>query len=74
MLVFTCTYPGADPGFGQGEGQASEPESCRHSEVELHEQNEQCAAGVRAHLKALEAFEFLMLKYAFSHIIETLFL
>ena len=30
--------------------------------------------GSRAHLRALEAFEFLMLKYAFSHILETLFL
>ena len=30
--------------------------------------------GSRAHLKALEAFGFLMLKYAFSHILETLFL
>ena len=28
----------------------------------------------RAHLRALEAFGFLMLKYAFSHILETLFL
>ena len=30
--------------------------------------------GSRARLRALEAFEFLMLKYAFSHILETLFL
>ena len=30
--------------------------------------------GSRAHLRALEAFGFLMLKYAFSHILETLFL
>ena len=30
--------------------------------------------GFRAHLRALEAFGFLMLKYAFSHILETLFL
>ena len=28
--------------------------------------------GSRAHLRALEAFGFLMLKYAFSHILETL--
>ena len=28
----------------------------------------------RAHLRALEAFGFLMLKYAFSHILKTLFL
>ena len=30
--------------------------------------------GSRAHVRALEAFGFLMLKYAFSHILETLFL
>ena len=29
--------------------------------------------GSRARLRALEAFGFLMLKYAFSHILETLF-
>ena len=28
----------------------------------------------RAHLRTLESFGFLMLKYAFSHILETLFL
>ena len=30
--------------------------------------------GSRACLRALEAFGFLMVKYAFSHILETLFL
>ena len=30
--------------------------------------------GSRARLRALEAFGYLMLKYAFSHILETLFL
>ena len=30
--------------------------------------------GSRARVRALEAFGFLMLKYAFSHILETLFL
>ena len=30
--------------------------------------------GSRVHLRALEAFGFLMLKYAFSHILQTLFL
>ena len=30
--------------------------------------------GSRARLRALEAFGFLMLKYAFSHILKTLFL
>ena len=31
-------------------------------------------SGSRAHLRTLEAFGFLMLKYAFSHILETFFL
>ena len=46
-------------------GPASEAKSCRHSEVELCERSE---------LRGVEAFGFLMLKYAFSHILETLFL
>ena len=60
-------YTGADPGFGQGGAPASEAESCRHSEEESCEQSEQSVARVLA-------FGFLMLKYAFSHILETLFL
>ena len=59
---------GADPGFGQGGGPASEAESCRRSEASI------LRPGSRARLRALEAFGFLMLKYAFSHILETLFL
>ena len=59
---------GADPGFGQGGAPVSEAESCRHSEVSI------LRLGSRARLRALEAFGFLMLKYAFSHILETLFL
>ena len=55
-------------------GPASEAESCQLREVELGEQSEQSAARVQGPLKALEAFGFLMLKYAFSHILETPFL
>ena len=62
------TVTGADPGFGQGGAPASEAESCRHSEAS------NLRLGSRAHLRALEAFGFLMLKYTFSHILETLFL
>ena len=51
----------------KGGAPASEAESCRHSEAVLW-------PGSRARLRALEAFGFLMLKYAFSHILETLFL
>ena len=51
-----------------GGGPASEAESCRRSEANI------LRPGSRARLRALEAFLFLMLKYAFSHILETLFL
>ena len=60
-----------NPGFGQGGGApASEAKSCRHSEAESCQQSEHSAAIKQA----LEAFGFLMLKHAFSHILETLFL
>ena len=49
-------------------GPASEAKSCRRSEASI------LWLGSRARLRALEAFGFLMLKYAFSHILETLFL
>ena len=55
---------GADPGFGQGGAPGAEAESCQHSAAESRERSEQFAA----------TFGFLMLKYAFSHILETLFL
>ena len=69
-----ATYTGADPGFGQGGGPASEAESCRHSDQSCASEASILWPGSRAHLRALEAFGFLMLKYAFSHILETLFL
>ena len=46
---------------------ACKAESCRCSEAESREQSEQSVARVLG-------FGFLMLKYAFSHILETLFL
>ena len=67
-------FPGADPGFGQGGAQLLRPKVAnvakrsRTSEVSI------LWPGSRARLRALEAFGFLMLKYAFSHILETLFL
>ena len=66
--MFLCMWAGADPGFGQGGAPASEAERCRCSEAS------NLRPGSRARLRALEAFGFLMLKYAFSHILETLFL
>ena len=68
-------FTGADPGFGQGGGAkllrpkvADVAKRSRASEVS------NLQLGSRARLRALEAFGFLMLKYAFSHILETLFL
>ena len=58
----------------KGGAPGSEAKSCRCSEVESCEQSEQYAAGVQGLLKGLEALGFLMLKYAFSHILETCFL
>ena len=52
----------------KGGGPASEAEICRRSEAS------NLRPGSRARLRALEAFGVLMLKYAFSHILETLFL
>ena len=60
--------PGVDPGFGQGEAPGPQAESCWCSEASNFQ------LGSRACLRALEAFGFLMLKYAFSNILETLFL
>ena len=51
---------GADPGFGQGGGQVLRPKASN------------LWPGSMARLRALEAFGFLMLKYAFSHILERL--
>ena len=53
-----------------GEAPASETESCWCCVSEASN----LWLGSRARLRALEAFGFLMLKYAFSHILETLFL
>ena len=55
---------GADPGFGQ-KGTPGSKAEIEVSYLQL---------GSRAHLMALEALGVLMLKYAFSHILETLFL
>ena len=59
--------PGADPGFGQERAQLLRLKVADSKASILW-------LGSRAHLRALEAFGFLMLKYAFSHILETLFL
>ena len=61
-LIRSKHRAGADPDLVGGGGQFPRPKV-----AESWEQSEAC-------LRALEAFGFLMLKYAFSHILETLFL
>ena len=65
---------GADPGFGQGGPQVLRPKVADVAKQSHASEAGKLQPGSRAHLRALEAFGFLMLKYAFSHILETLFL
>ena len=65
--------PGADPVFGQGGPQLLRPKVAHVAERSRASEASYLGLGSRAHLRALEAFGFLMLKYAFSHILETLF-
>ena len=66
--------PGADQGFGQGGAQLLRPNVADVVKRSCTSEASILRPGSRAHLRALEAFGFLMLKYAFSHIIETFFL
>ena len=66
--------PGADPGFGQGGAQLLRPKVADIAKRSRTSEASILRPGSRARLRALEAFGFLMLKYAFSHILETLFL
>ena len=67
-------HAGADPGFGQGGPQLLTPKVADIAKWSRASEASILRPGSRAHLRALEAFGFLMLKYAFSHILETLFL
>ena len=64
-------YSGVNPGFGQ-----RGPQVLRPKVADILKQSHTIKAsnlwlGSRGHLRALEAFGFLMLKYVFSHILET---
>ena len=66
---------GGDPGFGHGGGpQLLSPKVANVAKQSCTSEASNMQLGSRANLRALEAFGFLMLKYAFSHILETLFL
>ena len=67
-------YAGADPGFGQGGAQLLRPKVADVAKWSHVSKASNLWPGSRALKQALEAFGFLMLKYAFSHILETLFL
>ena len=74
VTVFSHMFPGVDPGFGQGGIQVLRPKVADIAKWSHASKASNLWPGSRAHLRALEAFGFLMLKYAFSHILETLFL
>ena len=65
---------GADPGFGQGGPKLLRPKVANIAKWSHASEASILWPGSRACLRALEAFGFLMLKYAFSQILETLFL
>ena len=67
-------FAGADPGFGQGGAQLLRLKVADVAKRSRANEASNLRLGSRARLRALEAFGFLMLKYAFSHILETLFL
>ena len=66
---------GADLGFGQGGvAQLLRLKVANVAKQSHVSEVSKLQPGSRACLRALEAFGFLMLKYAFSHILETPFL
>ena len=74
-MIVVFVFSGADPGFGQGGGpQVLRPKVADVAKRSCTSKASNLWLGSRARLRALEAFGFLMLKYAFSHILETLFL
>ena len=71
--VCVSAYAGADPGFGQGGPQVLRPKGTDVAKRSHMSEASNLQWGSSALKWALEAFGFLMLKYAFSHILETLF-
>ena len=77
LVIPVLPFPpnaGADPGCGQGGGQVLRPKVADIAKRSCVSEVSNLWLGSRACLRALEAFGVLMLKYAFSHILETLFL
>ena len=67
----THVKSGADPGFGQGGPQLLRPKVADIAKWSHASKASILRRGSRARLRALEAFGFLMLKYAFSHILDS---
>ena len=72
--VIGTVLTGADPGFGQGGPQLLRPKISNVVKQSHASEESNLQLGSRVLKQALEAFGFLMLKYAFFHILETLFL
>ena len=70
-VIILQIHAGVDPGFGQGGAQLLRPKVADIAKRSRASEASILRLGSRAHLRALEAFGFLMLKYAFSHILET---
>ena len=70
---YACS-PGADLGFGQGGPQLPQPKVANIAKWSCASEASYLWPGVQGLLKGPGSFWFLMLKYAFSHILETLFL
>ena len=73
-FAWTSETTGADPGFGQGGAQVLTQKVGDVAKQSHASEASNLWPGSRAHLRALEVFGILMLEYAFSHILETLFL
>ena len=72
--LVSCIVSGADPDLVKGGAQLLRPKIANVAKQSCASEMSILRPGSRARLRALEAFGFLMLKYAFSHILETLFL
>ena len=65
---------GADPGFGKGRAQLLRPKVADVTKQSHASEVSNLRLGSRALKQALDPLGFLMLQYAISHILETLFL
>ena len=73
LSFYLQPHSGADPGFGQV-GQLPQSKVADVAKWNHASKVSNLWSGSWALKQALEAFGLLMLKYAFSHILETLFL